>query len=114
MAKLLLYNPYINLKNVHPEQKILSLTYSPHINNIDSLQGKLLYCHPPPDINATDFQLQHKKFLNRDSECCDLSAATNKQKIKRIENVVDKNFFHQVQYICCLLISRKIVKVNEY
>lgn len=112
MAKLLLYNPYINLKNVHPEQNILSLTYSPHVNNIDSLQGKLLYCHPPPDINATDFQPQHKKFLNRDSECCDLSAATNKQKIKRIENVVDKNFFHQVQYIYRLLIE--IVRLNEY
>lgn len=61
----------------------------------DYVSGKLLYCHPPPHINAEDFQPQHNKFLNRDTDCCDLSATTNKQKIKRIENVVDKNFFHQ-------------------
>uniref|UniRef100_A0A8C4GSW7 Large subunit GTPase 1 homolog n=1 Tax=Dicentrarchus labrax TaxID=13489 RepID=A0A8C4GSW7_DICLA len=61
----------------------------------DYVNGKLLYCHPPPHINAEDFQPQHNKFLNRDSDCCDLSATTNKQKIRRIENVVDKNFFHQ-------------------
>ncbi|KAM9358509.1 large subunit GTPase 1 homolog isoform 2-T2 [Symphorus nematophorus] len=61
----------------------------------DYVSGKLLYCHPPPHIKAEDFQPQHKKFLNRDSNCCDLAAPTNKQKIKRIENVVDKNFFHQ-------------------
>ncbi|TMS20542.1 Large subunit GTPase 1-like protein [Larimichthys crocea] len=61
----------------------------------DYVSGKLLYCHPPPHINPEDFQPQHKKFLNRDLDCCDLSATPNKQKIKRIENVVDKNFFHQ-------------------
>ncbi|XP_070816931.1 large subunit GTPase 1 homolog isoform X1 [Chaetodon trifascialis] len=61
----------------------------------DYVNGKLLYCHPPPHINAEDFQPQHKKFLNRDSDCCDPSATTSKQNIKRIENVVDKNFFHQ-------------------
>ncbi|XP_022594900.1 large subunit GTPase 1 homolog [Seriola dumerili] len=61
----------------------------------DFVSGKLLYCHPPPHINAEDFQPQHCKFQNRDSGC-DLSTITNKQqKIKRIENVVDKNFFHQ-------------------
>ncbi|KAM7013186.1 large subunit GTPase 1 homolog [Tautogolabrus adspersus] len=61
----------------------------------DYVNGKLLYCHPPPHINAEDFQPQHNKFLNRDVDNCDLSATTNKHKIKRIENVVDKNFFHQ-------------------
>ncbi|XP_044057040.1 large subunit GTPase 1 homolog [Siniperca chuatsi] len=61
----------------------------------DYVNGKLLYCHPPPHINAEDFQPQHNKFLNRDSDSCDLSATTNKHKIRRIENVVDKNFFHQ-------------------
>ncbi|XP_070765209.1 large subunit GTPase 1 homolog [Enoplosus armatus] len=61
----------------------------------DYVSGKLLYCHPPPRINVEDFQPQHNKFLNRDSDSCDLSATTNKQKIRRIENVVDKNFFHQ-------------------
>uniref|UniRef100_A0A3Q3GNV2 Large subunit GTPase 1 homolog n=1 Tax=Labrus bergylta TaxID=56723 RepID=A0A3Q3GNV2_9LABR len=61
----------------------------------DYVSGKLLYCHPPPKINAEDFQPQHNNFLNRDVDNCDLSATTNKHKIKRIENVVDKNFFHQ-------------------
>lgn len=87
---------------VHPEQNMLR-TYSP--NDFYSLQGKLLYCHPPPHINAEDFQPQHKKFLNRESECLDLSATANKKKIKRIENVVDKNFFHQVQYVYCLFLE---------
>ncbi|XP_042369910.1 large subunit GTPase 1 homolog, partial [Plectropomus leopardus] len=62
----------------------------------DYVCGKLLYCHPPPHIHADDFQPQHSKFLKRDADCCDLSTTTHKQqKIKRIENVVDKNFFHQ-------------------
>lgn len=67
-------------------------------DNVDSLQGKLLYCHPPPHINAEDFQPQHNKFQRKDPDNCDLSTArNNQQKVKRIENVVDKNFFHQVQ-----------------
>ncbi|XP_031715434.1 large subunit GTPase 1 homolog [Anarrhichthys ocellatus] len=64
----------------------------------DFVTGKLLYCHPPPHINAQDFQPQHNSFLNMDSDCCDLSSSTTTskpQKIRRIENVVDKNFFHQ-------------------
>lgn len=61
----------------------------------DYVNGKLLFCHPPPHINAKDFQPQHSKFQKTDSDNCDLSSSTNKQKIKRIENVVDKNFFHQ-------------------
>ncbi|XP_068175209.1 large subunit GTPase 1 homolog [Antennarius striatus] len=61
----------------------------------DFVSGKLLYCHPPPHINPKDFQPQHSKFQDRESECCDVPAMTNKHKIKRIENVVDKNFFHQ-------------------
>lgn len=87
---------------MHILQNILSPAYSPLINGTDSLQGKLLYCQPPPHINATDFQPQHKKFVNRDSECCDLSATASKQKIKRIENVVDKDFFHEVLHAQCL------------
>lgn len=59
-------------------------------------QGKLLYCHPPPHINPKDFQPQHSNFQRRDLDGKDLSSTTNKQKIKRIENTVDKNFFHQV------------------
>ncbi|XP_038157624.1 large subunit GTPase 1 homolog [Cyprinodon tularosa] len=62
----------------------------------DYVNGKLLYCHPPPHINPEDFQPRHGKFQKRDSENGDISAVTNRpQKIKRIENVVDKNFFHQ-------------------
>uniref|UniRef100_A0A3Q0RZY7 Large subunit GTPase 1 homolog n=1 Tax=Amphilophus citrinellus TaxID=61819 RepID=A0A3Q0RZY7_AMPCI len=62
----------------------------------DYVSGKLLYCHPPPHIEPEDFQPQHKKFENKDSDSSDLPTAMNrKQKIKRIENVVDKNFFHQ-------------------
>ncbi|XP_077964439.1 large subunit GTPase 1 homolog [Gasterosteus aculeatus] len=63
----------------------------------DFVCGKLLYCHPPPHINAQDFQPQHKNFLKMDSDCCGLSStSTNKpHRVRRIENVVDKNFFHQ-------------------
>ncbi|CAJ1060728.1 large subunit GTPase 1 homolog [Xyrichtys novacula] len=61
----------------------------------DYVSGKLLYCYPPPHINAEDFQPQHNKFLNRDVNNCDLSATTTKHRVKRIENMVDKNFFHQ-------------------
>ncbi|XP_074524336.1 large subunit GTPase 1 homolog [Halichoeres trimaculatus] len=61
----------------------------------DYVSGKLLYCHPPPHINAEDFQPHHSKFLNRDVDNCDTSAKTERKRIKRIENVVDKNFFHQ-------------------
>uniref|UniRef100_A0A8C6QBJ9 Large subunit GTPase 1 homolog n=1 Tax=Nothobranchius furzeri TaxID=105023 RepID=A0A8C6QBJ9_NOTFU len=62
----------------------------------DYVNGKLLFCHPPPHVNPEDFQPQHSKFLRRDSDVGDSSAASHKQpKLKRIENVVDKNFFHQ-------------------
>uniref|UniRef100_A0A8C3A396 Large subunit GTPase 1 homolog n=1 Tax=Cyclopterus lumpus TaxID=8103 RepID=A0A8C3A396_CYCLU len=63
----------------------------------DFVCGKLLYCHPPPHINAQDFQPQHNNFLKIDSDFCDLSSTTpsKQRKIRRIENVVDKNFFHQ-------------------
>lgn len=62
----------------------------------DYVNGKLLYCHPPPHIDSENFQPQHNKFQRRDLEDNEVSAVTNKcRKIKRIENVVDKNFFHQ-------------------
>ncbi|KAM9383864.1 large subunit GTPase 1 homolog [Pholidichthys leucotaenia] len=62
----------------------------------DYVGGKLLYCHPPPHINPEDFQPQHKRFQKRDMDNCDFTTVGNKQqKTKRIENVVDKNFFHQ-------------------
>lgn len=62
----------------------------------DYVNGKLLYCHPPPHINPKDFQPQHSSFQRKDLDVCDLSSDSNpQQKIKRIENTVDKNFFHQ-------------------
>lgn len=62
----------------------------------DYVNGKLLYCHPPPNINPQDFQPQHSNFLKGDFEQCDSSSSGNKNlKIRRIENTVDKNFFHQ-------------------
>uniref|UniRef100_A0A3B4ZI92 Large subunit GTPase 1 homolog n=1 Tax=Stegastes partitus TaxID=144197 RepID=A0A3B4ZI92_9TELE len=65
----------------------------------DYVSGKLLYCHPPPHIRAEHFQPQHNKFQSRDSDSSDLSAEhrthSKQHNIKRIENVVDKNFFHQ-------------------
>ncbi|KAF7664262.1 hypothetical protein LDENG_00182250 [Lucifuga dentata] len=62
----------------------------------DYVSGKLLYCHPPPHINAKDFQPQHSKFQKAESVNSDLSKTTNTQhRVQRIENVVDKNFFHQ-------------------
>uniref|UniRef100_A0A668AE92 Large subunit GTPase 1 homolog n=1 Tax=Myripristis murdjan TaxID=586833 RepID=A0A668AE92_9TELE len=63
----------------------------------DYVKGKLLYCHPPPHIDAADFQPQHSKFQPEDPDTCDPSQSTSKQhKVRRIENLVDKNFFHQV------------------
>lgn len=65
----------------------------------DYVNGKLLFCHPPPNINPQDFQPQHSNFQNRDTEQCDNDLIQNKNqkhhKIRRIENTVDKNFFHQ-------------------
>ncbi|KAK1168417.1 hypothetical protein AOXY_G9187 [Acipenser oxyrinchus oxyrinchus] len=60
----------------------------------DYVNGKLLYCHPPPHIKASDFQPQHNKKLNDEEE--QGAMKTGKPlKVKRIENTVDKNFFHQ-------------------
>ncbi|XP_023675700.2 large subunit GTPase 1 homolog [Paramormyrops kingsleyae] len=63
----------------------------------DYVSGKLLYCHPPAHIKPEDFQPQHSTFKKPEAgEMRHISAETGKQqKIKRIENVVDKNFFHQ-------------------
>lgn len=92
-----------HLKYVNYEYNIASLSY-----NLYPLQGKLLYCHPPPHINAEDFQPQHSKFQQTG---CDVSTVTHKQqKIKRIENVVDKNFFHQVSIST---VSFLVWKCNE-
>ncbi|XP_053368602.1 large subunit GTPase 1 homolog [Clarias gariepinus] len=61
----------------------------------DYVSGKLLYCHPPPLINAKDFQPQHLKFINQTIESGPSSCLSKPQKVKQIENTVDKTFFHQ-------------------
>ncbi|XP_020386560.2 large subunit GTPase 1 homolog [Rhincodon typus] len=63
----------------------------------DYVTGKLLYCHSPPGIDPAHFQFQHVKF----EECgvvCHENGTKLKRKqrnLKRIENDVDKSFFHQ-------------------
>ncbi|XP_078522423.1 large subunit GTPase 1 homolog [Lissotriton helveticus] len=62
----------------------------------DYVIGKLLYCHPPPGIDESDFQPQHQSI----SECKSTQKTTKlkpkgNEKAKQIENVVDKTFFHQ-------------------
>lgn len=59
-------------------------------------QGKLLYCHPPAHINPKDFQPQHALFQERPLDQADGTNTNKRSKVKRIENTVDKQFFHQV------------------
>ncbi|CAJ0947937.1 unnamed protein product [Ranitomeya imitator] len=59
-------------------------------------QGKLLYCHPPPGVDASEFQLRHSLY----GETAALGAMAEAKghglkKVRHIENVVDKTFFHQ-------------------
>ncbi|KAM3876405.1 large subunit GTPase 1 homolog [Diretmus argenteus] len=62
----------------------------------DYVNGKLLYCHPPPHIDPEDFQLQHSRFNTEDPDQDPTKTKTGKQHtLKRIENPVDKTFFHQ-------------------
>ncbi|XP_030072605.1 large subunit GTPase 1 homolog [Microcaecilia unicolor] len=62
----------------------------------DYVSGKLLYCHPPPAIDPSDFQPQHERFQScKDAQESRASAPGRKQKVKQIENLVDKAFFHQ-------------------
>lgn len=62
----------------------------------DYVSGKLLYCHSPPHINPKDFQPQHARFARqtggKEKSC---GCVEKPYKVKRIENTVDKNFFHQ-------------------
>ncbi|XP_070973447.1 large subunit GTPase 1 homolog [Oncorhynchus clarkii lewisi] len=61
----------------------------------DYVVGKLLYCHPPPHISAADFQPQHSKFQSGDADGKGSKTGHKQSKVKRHENLVDKNFFHQ-------------------
>ncbi|XP_043108859.1 large subunit GTPase 1 homolog [Puntigrus tetrazona] len=62
----------------------------------DYVNGKLLYCHSPPHINPKDFQPQHARFTRPSGGVGQISSDAGKpSKVKRIENTVDKHFFHQ-------------------
>ncbi|XP_063056945.1 large subunit GTPase 1 homolog [Engraulis encrasicolus] len=61
----------------------------------DYVSGKLLYCHPPAHINPKDFQPQHALFQERPLDQADGTNTNKRSKVKRIENTVDKQFFHQ-------------------
>ncbi|XP_014638558.1 PREDICTED: large subunit GTPase 1 homolog [Ceratotherium simum simum] len=62
----------------------------------DYVNGKLLYCHPPPGIDPVTFQHQHQRLLENKTNGGEIKMQPggNKQ-AKQIENVVDKTFFHQ-------------------
>ncbi|XP_044146233.1 large subunit GTPase 1 homolog [Bufo gargarizans] len=62
----------------------------------DYVNGKLLYCHPPPGIDPSDFQPRNS--LHSETNVLDGMAEAKghgRRKVKHIENVVDKTFFHQ-------------------
>ncbi|NXU95728.1 LSG1 GTPase, partial [Cettia cetti] len=62
----------------------------------DYVSGKLLYCHPPPDIDPNDFQHQHQRCPDSTTVQATGQVKPEKNtKAKQIENVVDKTFFHQ-------------------
>ncbi|NP_001403960.1 large subunit GTPase 1 homolog isoform 5 [Mus musculus] len=60
------------------------------------IDGKLLYCHPPPGKDPVAFQHQHQQLLESKVKGGELRLQPGKgRKAKQIENVVDKTFFHQ-------------------
>ncbi|XP_064008967.1 large subunit GTPase 1 homolog [Pogoniulus pusillus] len=62
----------------------------------DYVNGKLLYCHPPPGIDPNDFQHQHQRCPeSRTMQATRQVKPEKNTKAKQIENVVDKAFFHQ-------------------
>ncbi|NXC21971.1 LSG1 GTPase, partial [Corythaeola cristata] len=62
----------------------------------DYVNGKLLYCHPPPGIDPNDFQHQHQRCPESRTVQANGQVKPEKNtKAKQIENVVDKTFFHQ-------------------
>ncbi|KAM9543330.1 large subunit GTPase 1 homolog isoform 2-T2 [Guaruba guarouba] len=62
----------------------------------DYVSGKLLYCHPPPGIDPSDFQHQHQRCPESRTVQANGQVKPEKNtKAKQIENVVDKTFFQQ-------------------
>lgn len=82
-----------------------------------SLQGKLLYCHPPPGTDPVLFQHQHQRLLEARTNAVEMKMQPGgKKTAKQIENVVDKTFFHQVsfQVFLCLRFQWLIVHPEMY
>ncbi|KAM8804811.1 large subunit GTPase 1 homolog [Eudromia elegans] len=62
----------------------------------DYVNGKLLYCHPPPGVDPDDFQHQYERCPESINVQTSIKVKPEKNtKVKQIENVVDKTFFHQ-------------------
>ncbi|XP_066890358.1 large subunit GTPase 1 homolog [Kogia breviceps] len=62
----------------------------------DYVNGKLLYCHPPPGRDPLTFQYQHQRFLEKKENGGEIKMQLRRnKKANQIENVVDKIFFHQ-------------------
>ncbi|XP_059955303.1 large subunit GTPase 1 homolog [Mesoplodon densirostris] len=62
----------------------------------DYVNGKLLYCHPPPGRDPLTFQYQHQRLLEKKANGGEIKMQLRRnKKANQIENVVDKTFFHQ-------------------
>ncbi|XP_017728961.1 PREDICTED: large subunit GTPase 1 homolog [Rhinopithecus bieti] len=62
----------------------------------DYVNGKLLYCHPPPGRDPVTFQHQHQRLLENKMNGDEIKMQPGRnKKVKQIENIVDKTFFHQ-------------------
>ncbi|XP_068402568.1 large subunit GTPase 1 homolog [Eschrichtius robustus] len=62
----------------------------------DYVNGKLLYCHPPPGRDPVTFQYQHQRLLEKKANGGEIKMQPRRnKKANQIENVVDKTFFHQ-------------------
>ncbi|XP_006873191.1 PREDICTED: large subunit GTPase 1 homolog [Chrysochloris asiatica] len=62
----------------------------------DYVNGKLLYCHPPPGTDPLLFQHQHQHLLENRTNGDEVRMQPGKnKKTMQIENTVDKTFFHQ-------------------
>uniref|UniRef100_A0A287BR18 Large subunit GTPase 1 homolog n=1 Tax=Sus scrofa TaxID=9823 RepID=A0A287BR18_PIG len=62
----------------------------------DYVNGKLLYCHPPPGRDPVTFQHQYQRLLENKTNGGEVKMPPGRnKKANQIENVVDKTFFHQ-------------------
>ncbi|KAM5335130.1 large subunit GTPase 1 homolog isoform 1-T1 [Glossophaga mutica] len=62
----------------------------------DYVNGKLLYCHPPPGRDPVTFQYQHQRLRENKWGGGEIKTQPGgKKRAEQIENVVDKSFFHQ-------------------